>query len=63
VALRAEIDNTGKSITYTSNVNSQIATSVTKSARNAITKQMSMAYDELGRLLKSIAAAAQTTDS
>jgi YD repeat-containing protein len=33
-----------------------------KTAANAVTKQMTMVYDELGRLLRAIGAAAQTTE-
>ena len=55
------INNTGESQTYTYNLNSQPLTAVTKSSGNVITKQMSMTYDELGRLLKSIGAATQTS--
>ena len=59
--LTSVINNTGENITYTYNANSQVATSVTASSGGTITKQMSMAYDEIGRLLQSIGASSQTT--
>ncbi len=54
-------NNTGEVITYTHNVNGDMTSSSVKSSANAVTKQMTMTYDELGRMLKSIGAAAQET--
>ena len=54
-------NNTGEKIEYGYNLNGDVTSSTVKSSSNVITKQMSMAYDELGRLLQSIGAAAQTT--
>jgi YD repeat-containing protein len=38
-----------------------VTSSTIKSSSNVITKQMTMAYDELGRLLRQVGAATQTT--
>ena len=54
-------NNTGETITYGYNGNGDMTSSTIKSSSAVITKQMTMAYDELGRLLKSIGAATQTT--
>jgi RHS repeat-associated protein len=54
-------NNTGESITYGYGGAGHITSSTVKSSAAVITKQMTMTYDEIGRLLKSIGAAAQTT--
>jgi RHS repeat-associated protein len=54
-------NNTGEKIEYGYNLNGDMTSSTVKSPANVITKQMSMAYDELGRLMRSIGAATQTT--
>ena len=54
-------NNTGEKIEYGYNANGDVTSSTIKTSANVITKQMSMAYDELGRLLRSIGAATQTT--
>ena len=54
-------NNTGEKIEYSYNLNGDVTSSTVKSSSNVITRQMSMTYDELGRLLQSIGAAAQTT--
>ena len=54
-------NNTGETIKYTYNANNEVLTSTVKSSSAVITKQMSFVYDEIGRLLKSIGAASQTT--
>ncbi|MDE2384366.1 MAG: RHS repeat protein [Alphaproteobacteria bacterium] len=51
----------GETVTYTYNANSEAVSATTKASGGTITRQMSMVYDELGRLLKSIGAATQTT--
>jgi RHS repeat-associated protein len=55
-------NNTGERVEYGYNSNGQV-NSVTKraTAGGTITGQMTMVYDELGRLLRSIGAATQTT--
>ena len=54
-------NNTGESIAYTYNANGDVTSSVVKSSTAVITKQMTLVYDELGRLMKSLGAASQTT--
>ena len=54
-------NNTGETITYAYNGNGDMTSSTLKSSAATITKQMTMAYDELGRLMQSIGAASQTT--
>ena len=54
-------NNTGESITYGYDGAGHVTSSTVKSSAAVITKQMTMTYDEIGRLLKSIGAASQTT--
>ncbi len=54
-------NNAGETIAYTYNANGDQTTSTVKASGGAITRQMAMAYDELGRLMRSIGAASQTT--
>jgi RHS repeat-associated protein len=54
-------NNTGETITYGYDADGHVTSSTIKSSAAVITKQMTMAYDELGRLLRSIGAATQTT--
>jgi YD repeat-containing protein len=59
--LTSVTNTTGEKIEYGYNLNGDVTSSTVKSPSNVITRQMSMVYDELGRLLKSIGAAAQET--
>jgi YD repeat-containing protein len=59
--LTSVTNNTGEKIEYGYNANGDVTSSTIKSSSSVITKQMTMAYDELGRLLRSIGAATQTT--
>jgi YD repeat-containing protein len=59
--LTSVTNNTAEKIEYGYNLNGDMTSSNVKSPANVITKQMSMAYDELGRLMQSIGAATQTT--
>ena len=59
--LTSVTNNTGEKIEYGYNLNGDVTSSTVKSPANVITKQMTMAYDELGRLMKSIGAATQIT--
>jgi YD repeat-containing protein len=59
--LTSVANNTGEKIEYGYNANGDVTSSTIKSPANVITKQMSMAYDELGRLMKSIGAVSQAT--
>jgi RHS repeat-associated protein len=52
---------TGETVAYGYNLNGDVTSMTVKSATAVITRQMSLTYDELGRLLKSIGAATQTT--
>ncbi len=54
-------NNAGEKVEYGYNTDSEVTSSVVKSSSNAITKQMSAVYDEMGKLLKSIGAAGQET--
>jgi RHS repeat-associated protein len=54
-------NNTSEKIEYGYNLNSDVTAATTKTSGAVITRQMSMTYDELGRLLTSVGAAAQTT--
>jgi RHS repeat-associated protein len=54
-------NNTGETIAYAYNANGDQTSSTVKASGGAITRQMTMAYDELGRLMRSIGAASQTT--
>ena len=54
-------NNTGETIAYTYNANGDQTSSTVKASGGAITRQMTMAYDELGRLMRSIGAASQQT--
>ena len=53
-------NNTGESVSYGYDGAGHITSSTIKSSSSVITKQMTMTYDEIGRLLKSIGAATQT---
>jgi RHS repeat-associated protein len=56
------VSNTsGERIDYTYDPMGNVQSSVTKSSVLVITKQMTMAYDELGRVLQQVGAATQTT--
>jgi YD repeat-containing protein len=57
----AVVNNTGERIEYGYNANGQVTSSTSKTSGGTITRQMSMAYDELGRVLRSVGAANQTT--
>jgi RHS repeat-associated protein len=59
--LTSVVNNSGERMDYTYNVNSQVTASATKTSALVVTKQMSMVYDELGRLLRQVGAATQTT--
>jgi YD repeat-containing protein len=59
--LTSVANNTGEKIEYGYNLNGDMTTSTVKTPANVITKQMSITYDELGRLMQSIGAATQTT--
>ena len=59
--LTSVANNTGEKIEYGYNLNGDVTSSTVKTSANVITKQMTTAYDELGRLMKSIGAATQTT--
>ena len=55
-------NNTGERVEYGYNLNSDVTASTIKTTSGgSITKQMTMTYDELGRLLKSIGASSQET--
>jgi RHS repeat-associated protein len=54
-------NNLGEKIDYTHDAMGNVTSSAAKTSANVITKQMTMVYDELGRLLRSIGAANQTT--
>ena len=54
-------NNTAEKVEYTYNLLNMMTSSTTKSSAGTITKQMTMVYDELGRLLRHIGAATQTT--
>jgi RHS repeat-associated protein len=58
--LTSVANNTGERIDYAYNLNGDVTSNSTKTAALVVTKQMSMAYDELGRLLRAVGAAAQT---
>jgi YD repeat-containing protein len=55
------VNNSGERVDYTYNLNGDMLTSTSKTSALVITKQMSMAYDELGRVLRQVGAATQTT--
>ncbi len=59
--LTSVANNTGEKIEYGYNLNGDVTSSTIKTSANVITRQMTMVYDELGRLMQSIGAAAQTT--
>jgi YD repeat-containing protein len=59
--LTSVTNNTGEKIEYGYNLNGDVTSSTVKSPANVITKQMSMTYNELGRVMNSISAATQTT--
>ena len=60
--LSSVTNNTGEKIEYAYNVNGDMTSSTVKTSSNTVTKQMTMVYDELGRVLRSIGAANQTTE-
>ena len=54
-------NNTGETVAYGYNLNGDETSATVKSSGGAVTRQMTMVYDELGRLMRSIGAASQTT--
>ena len=59
--LTSVTNNTGEKIEYTYNANGDQTSETVKSSAGTIVRQQSALFDELGRLMKSIGAAAQQT--